>query len=159
VAAVSGASGKPASTALADALLALHRPWYESRRRRYEHRVLVFPEDVPEGHVCHIGDLDSCSAEEHYIEACVECRQTTEDGDPAFPLWPCPTARLALAAKPDSPPSRDTGSALLATLLLGLLLTGLLSLAFLAGEQRRCESLREQGSALVERYCGTEAGG
>jgi hypothetical protein len=59
--------------------------------------------------------------------------------------WPCEA-------------SRDTGTALLGTLLLGLVLTSLLGLAFLAGEQRRCDSLREQGSALVERYCGTEAG-
>jgi hypothetical protein len=59
--------------------------------------------------------------------------------------------------KPDSRP--DAGSALLAALLLGLVLTALLSLAFLAGEHRRCDALREQGSALVERYCGTEAGG
>lgn len=38
----------------------------------------------------------------------------------------------------------------------GLALASLLLLAFLAGEERRCQSLREQGSALVERYC--EAG-
>ncbi len=53
----------------------------------------------------------------------------------------------------------DSGAALLPGLLLGLILTALLALAFLAGESRRCEHLREQGSALVERYCGTESGG
>jgi hypothetical protein len=52
----------------------------------------------------------------------------------------------------------DAGSALLAAVLLGLLVAGLVG-AFLLGEARRCDSLREQGSALVERYCGTEAGG
>jgi hypothetical protein len=66
------------------------------------------------------------------------------------------TGQEPTPAKPD-PRSRDAGSALLATVLLGLLVTGLVG-AFLAGEQRRCEALREQGSALVERYCGTEAG-
>jgi hypothetical protein len=52
----------------------------------------------------------------------------------------------------------DTGAALLPTLLLGLILTSLLALAFLAGDQRRCDHLRADGSPLVERYCGTEAG-
>jgi hypothetical protein len=54
-------------------------------------------------------------------------------------------------------PRPDAGSTLLASVLLGLLVAGLVG-AFLLGEQRRCDSLREQGSALVERYCGTEAG-
>lgn len=54
--------------------------------------------------------------------------------------------------------NREAGSAAVSALCLGLVLSGLLTLAFLAGEQRRCDALREQGSALVERYCGTEAG-
>jgi hypothetical protein len=63
-----------------------------------------------------------------------------------------------LLAAVEPSPAPDTGSALLATVLLGLLVAGLVG-AFLLGEQRRCDALREQGSALVERYCGTEAGG
>lgn len=38
----------------------------------------------------------------------------------------------------------------------GLALAAAMLAAFLAGEERRCQSLREQGSVLVQRYC--EAG-
>ncbi len=83
---------------LAEAILALHKPWYEVNGVRHAHRVLVAREDVPKDHVCHIGGLDACSPEDHYVDACNECRWTIEDCDPASPLWPCPTARLAQKA-------------------------------------------------------------
>jgi hypothetical protein len=82
------------------ALLDLHKPWYEINGVRIDHTV-VFGNDVPEGHVCRVGTrFDSCepAIEEHYVLACVECRGTTEDGEPGYSLWPCPTARLAAGA-------------------------------------------------------------
>lgn len=87
---------------LIDELLALHRPWYKTRPDgdRIDHVVLVMSEDLDDTHVCRVG-VDSCTPadDEHYALACVECRWSDEDGNPAFPLWPCPTARLALLAR------------------------------------------------------------
>jgi hypothetical protein len=84
--------------ALADAILALHRPWYEVAGKRYDHTVYVGDADRPSDHVCRIGGLDACGPEEHYLLACIECRQTTDDGEDGLLLWPCPTARLVLPA-------------------------------------------------------------
>jgi hypothetical protein len=74
---------------------ALHVPWYEVNGVHREHRVLAAWEEAPADHVCVIGDgWDRCSPDEgHYVLACAECRWTTEDGDPAHPLHPCPTIR------------------------------------------------------------------
>lgn len=85
--------------ALAEAVLALHKPWYEVNGQRHDHTVYVFGDEVPADHVCRVGQ-DPCSpeVEEHQAIACVECRWSDEDGSPASPLWPCPTAGLALAA-------------------------------------------------------------
>jgi hypothetical protein len=82
------------------------------------------------------------------------CLGTTRDGHPRHPLYVRGDQPLVSFAKPDSRPS-DRGSALVATFLLGVIVTALVG-AFLLGEARRCESLREQDSALVERYCGEE---
>ncbi len=90
---------------LAQALLDLHRPWYEISGKRHEHRVYVHTDDLDAApnHVCVIGEAaglhEPCEpGEMHLVEACIECRQVTEDGDPAFPIWPCPTAQLAQQA-------------------------------------------------------------
>jgi rRNA maturation protein Nop10 len=99
---------------------------------------------------------------EHYcIVECKECgcRSWTVEYPPPFSPERPKYQRRSLVQMAAESPRPDAGSVLLVTLLLGLLVAGLLSLAFLAGEQRRCDALREQGSALVERYCGTEAGG
>lgn len=84
----------------------LHRPWYEFDGQRHDHVVSVAGDDIPEGHVCRVGGWDSCDPkyEEHLVLACVECRQTTEDAEPGYPLWPCDTIR-ALDAAPD--PTRE----------------------------------------------------
>lgn len=82
-------------------LLDLHKPWYEIGGKRYEHLVLVGdPDDLPKDHVCRTTGDEACSEdfEEHYVPACTECRSTTDDGDPGYPLWPCATARLAMEA-------------------------------------------------------------
>jgi transglutaminase-like putative cysteine protease len=98
---------------------------------------------------------------EHYcIVECKECgcRSWTVEYPPLFSPERPKYQRRSLVQMAAESPRPDAGSVLLATVLLGLLVTGLVG-AFLLGEQRRCESLRETGSALVERYCGTEAGG
>lgn len=88
---------KPAS--LAERLRELHKPWYEIQGVRHDHLVIVHPDDLAKighEHVCRIGSTwDNCDPEneEHQALACIECRQTTEDGDPAYPIWPCATIR------------------------------------------------------------------
>lgn len=85
----------------------LHRPWYEIDGVRHDHCVAVGNDDVPADHICRTGGWDAClpDYEEHYVLACVECRQNTEDGEHGSPLWPCDTIR-ALAP---SDPATDTG--------------------------------------------------
>lgn len=89
---------------------ALHVPWYEASGKRYENRVYVPQCDMEHvtDHVCTLGDAYHAEAcipgEEHQVLACCECRQATEDGDPGYPLWPCPTLRaLDLVAGDDGP--------------------------------------------------------
>ncbi len=83
------------------AALALHKPQVVMPSGgRYEHTVRV---ECGEG-VCD-GTYEQPCAEsddgEHELPACWECRQVTEDGDAASPLWPCPTAR-ALGVEPNA---------------------------------------------------------
>lgn len=88
------------------AVEALHRPWYEIDGVRHDHTVLVTGKDVPADHVCRIGpEHQACitypgypDETEHEVLACVECRQTTQDGEPGHPLWPCPTIRAVRKA-------------------------------------------------------------
>lgn len=92
-----------ANRRLADAILDLHKPWYEIGGKRYTHRVTIMAEDMAQvvDHVCVVageGLAERClPGEEHQVEACSECRVADEDGNPASLIWPCPTARLAMA--------------------------------------------------------------
>lgn len=99
------ASALSANRRLADAILDLHKPWYEAGGKRYENRVPIMDEDrakIPADHVCVVrsqyGLDEPCTpGEEHQVEACAECRVAVDDGEPGYLIYPCPTARLALA--------------------------------------------------------------
>lgn len=93
--------------ALFEPILELHRPWYEFNGVRHDSTVLVTGDAVPADHVCRTGPgHQSCitydghpEETEHEVLACIECRATTEDGDPGVLLWPCPTVRAINEAK------------------------------------------------------------
>lgn len=81
-----------------EAVLKLHKPWYESGGVQHEHVLQVGWGDAPKGHVCRIGftpDYDNCDREDetHAVLACVECRGATDEGEPGYLFWPCSTAR------------------------------------------------------------------
>lgn len=89
---------------LVDRLLALHSPTYTVNGTTYTNRVLLSEEDMSPSlrlrHQCVTGnELDACvPGEEHYVEACSECRQVCEDVD-GYLLWPCPTVEAVHAAQ------------------------------------------------------------
>jgi hypothetical protein len=123
-----------------DTCRAEHRRWVT--RNRMTRMNLNSFKHGPVGYDC------GCRCEE-----CVPSRARRYKREKAAALARIEAERRS-TAKPDPPPS-DRGSALVVTFLLGVIVTALVG-AFLLGEQRRCDSLREQGSALVERYCGEE---
>lgn len=92
-------SSTDSAATLAERLRELHKPWWETNGVRHDHTVCIYSDDVGKvghDHVCRVGfEWDNCDPEneQHYALACIECRQTTEDGDPSFPIWPCATIR------------------------------------------------------------------